>query len=251
MRNRRSRKTRTNKKSSLVRLALRTAFVSEVASPERRRALCIEPLEERRLLAWDMTLSANASFNVTQASAVGTTTFTASGAGANLNWQDVVNALGGGDNVVISSGSLGAETGNITDQSGAQLLGIPSGLSLTFQSGSGAGLVGDISLIGINLQGSNQSMVIDAHHNVSISPFGQLAAGTTATPAPLANLQITAGGAIGSSGNDITFDADNLATDTSSNNGDQYLKSLSAVSLSTANALNAGSGTITLDGGDI
>ncbi|HWB13509.1 MAG TPA: DUF4214 domain-containing protein [Pirellulales bacterium] len=162
---------------------------------ERRNLLSIQGLEERVVLAWDMTLSVAATVNVSSNTAGGTTTFTATDTGANLSWQDVDNALSAGDNVVINSGSTGTEAGNITDTTGAQLSFAPANLSVTIASGSGAGLVGNISIENLNLAGTNSSAVLDAAGDVST---GLLSGGTFGSPVPLASASITAGGSISS-----------------------------------------------------
>src|SRR5262249_20460421 len=70
------------------------------------------------------------------------------------------------------------------------------------------------------------------------------------TDLTVATLSITAGGSIGSAGvGDINFQANNLTTDTSAGSGSQFLNASGTTQLGTANALNAGMGTITLTGG--
>src|SRR4030095_14982091 len=115
-------------------------------APESRIA-SIEPLEARISPAFTLTLSFDTSVGVSSSSAGGTTTFTATASGANLSWLDIAIAMAGGANVVVKSGDTGTEAGNITDL-------IPSnksisnavGTSLTFESGTGPNLVGDITL---------------------------------------------------------------------------------------------------------
>lgn len=162
--------------------------------PRSRRLFNIQSLEERLVLAWNLTLVSGATepatANVAVATQDGTTSFTAIGTGANLKWGDVLNALSAGNDVVIDSGSTGQETGDITDLTGVQLHPLTTGnQTLTIESGTGTGLVGSITLEGVNLDGTNQSLVINAHHNVSV---GFLTGGTFASQSPLASVNITA-----------------------------------------------------------
>ncbi|HEY2344127.1 MAG TPA: hypothetical protein VGH90_13880, partial [Chthoniobacteraceae bacterium] len=157
---------------------------------ERFRAF-IEPLEARIAPAFTMALSSSATVGVSSALAGNTTTFTATATSANLSWADVESALGAGHNVVITSGSTGTEAGNIVaNPTGIDLSALPSGLTLTFQSGTGTGLVGNISLSALAFGGTNESVVIHATGSVTT---GLLSAGAQAAPAFLANVAITAG----------------------------------------------------------
>src|SRR5205085_723727 len=56
-------------------------------------------------------------------------------------------------------------------------------------------------------------------------------------------------GNIGSAASDFEVSVTNLNADTSSGNGDQFLQAVGTARLGISNALNAGSGTITLTGG--
>jgi|GEM_PF-4308298 len=160
------------------------------ASQVRHAAKCaIEALEDRTLLSWSMTLGTSPTINVSSSTAGITTTFTATATGANLDWSDVSTALASGQNVVVNSGSQGTEAGNITDLSGAQIGSLPAGLNLTFESGSGTGTVGNISIERLGLGGNNESISIEANGDVST---GILSSGSSQSPAPLASLSITA-----------------------------------------------------------
>src|SRR5688572_33420043 len=75
----------------------------------------IEPLEARIAPAFTLTLSFDASIGINSNVAGGTTTFTATASGANLSWLDIAIAMAGGSNVVVNTGSTGAEAGNIID----------------------------------------------------------------------------------------------------------------------------------------
>src|SRR6185437_6165267 len=138
------------------------------ATRVRHAAKCaIEALEDRTLLSWSMTLGTSPTISVSSSTAGATSTFTATATGANLNWSDVSTALATGQNVVVSSGSQGTEAGNITDLSGAQISSIPTGLNLKFESGSGTGTVGNISIERLSLGGNNESISIEANGDVS------------------------------------------------------------------------------------
>jgi fibronectin-binding autotransporter adhesin len=154
----------------------------------RRATGCVaEALEDRTLFAWNLTLGDRAgsapTSNVSSSTTAGTTTFTATGTGANLNLVDVEGALQGGNNVVITSGSTGTEPGDIDELVGDQLLGLPANLNLTIQSGRNVGL------LALYLQSSNGSVTIDAGGYVST---GVLGGGSQANPAPLASVTINA-----------------------------------------------------------
>jgi hypothetical protein len=141
-------------------------------------------LEDRTVPAFNMTLSFNATAGVNVATMAGTTTFTANAAGANVSWGDIQGQLAAGKNVVVDSGSTGTEAGNITDLVGIQMPGLAPGVSLTFQTGSGANLVGDVLIIGCFMESTNASFTITANRNIAV---GLIGAGTNMTPLPLAN----------------------------------------------------------------
>ena len=135
-----------------------------------RRAACVtmERLEGRVLFAYDATLSLGPTIGFTSSTSNGTTTFTASGPGANLSWADVAGQMAGGDNVVVSSGSGGTEAGNIADQAPTgTAIDNAAGTTLTLESGSGANLVGNISLGSATLNGANSSVIISASGSIS------------------------------------------------------------------------------------
>ncbi len=63
------------------------------------------------------------------------------------------------------------------------------------------------------------------------------------------NLNITAPTGIGFNGQPLTLDVTTLTTNSSGANGDQFLDDAGTAQLASADALNAGSGTVELDGG--
>ncbi|HEX5242159.1 MAG TPA: hypothetical protein VFW23_02770, partial [Tepidisphaeraceae bacterium] len=154
----------------------------------RAARCCAECLEGRILFAWNMGLSTNADFGVSSSTASGTTTFIATATGANLSWNSIQSALQAGNSVIVSSGSTGAEAGNITDRSGAQLSFSGTNLYLALLSGTGTGLVGNISVEEIRMSGVRSSIVLAANGNVST---GLLSGGTNASPAALSSVIVT------------------------------------------------------------
>ncbi|HEV3343894.1 MAG TPA: hypothetical protein VG125_26205, partial [Pirellulales bacterium] len=199
-----------------------------------RRLLNLEGLEERLVLAWDTTLSTAITSNVAAATVAGTTTFTATGTGANVNWADVNVQLLLGDNVVIDSGSTGSEAGDVTDTTGFTFAGVPSGLTLTLQSGTGLNLVGNISLGTLSLPGTNESIAIDAAGAATSSGAGAIS---------VSNLAINA-----ASGITTNVSVSNLsASNTTSGNIDVTQPALPAQGLTMGGAgvkNSAASGTI-------
>ncbi len=73
--------------------------------------------------------------------------------------------------------------------------------------------------------------------------------GDAGTDIIASDLSMTAGGDIGATGDAVSFNVDILVTDTSTSNGDQFLMEVDSVAVTTNNGLNAGAGTISLDGG--
>lgn len=169
-----------------------------------------ERLEERLVLSFDMTLSLAATAGVTRTVVVTTATYEATATGANVSWVDVGTDMAAGLDVVITSGITGTEAGNITDLTSNIALANAAGTSLTIQSGTGVGLVGNIALNSIRLNGANSSIIVNAANSINTgildsSGGGQLAsAALTATngavnggSAVAANLEITANTGIG------------------------------------------------------
>lgn len=103
----------------------------------------LEALEDRVVPAFDLSVSTGLTANVSVNTAAGVTTYTATGTGATVNNADIVAQLNLGNNVVISSGSTGAEAGTITVVNGVVYTGLGA-RSLTLISGTGASVVGDI-----------------------------------------------------------------------------------------------------------
>lgn len=162
-----------------------TSCVPRIPSVDSSRT-SIEPLEARIAPAFTLALSFDATVGVSSSSAGGTTTFTAAASGANLSWLDIAIAMASGANVVVNTGSLGDEAGNILDLIAVnKSLSNSNGTSLTFESGTGANLIGDISLGAVTLSGLNSSLVVDAQHNVHLNALGNVSN-------PLASVALTA-----------------------------------------------------------
>ena len=116
----------------------------------------------------------------------GLATISPFGSGANLNWQDVENEFLAGNNVLITTGTSGTEAGDIIDTGIFSFTSIPTGKTLTIQSGTGTGLVGNITLGNHSFAGSNESVVVTANGNLTTGGiFG--AVGST-----LASISLTA-----------------------------------------------------------
>src|SRR4051812_8583909 len=84
------------------------------AAARRSYRPLLERLENRELLAFDLTISPAATAAVSSSTASGTTTFTATATKANLSLSDIDTELQAGRDVVLDSGSTGAEAGNIS-----------------------------------------------------------------------------------------------------------------------------------------
>jgi hypothetical protein len=149
-------------------------------SASRKYRPAIELLEARIAPAFTLSLSFDATVGVSSSSAGGVTTFTATASGANLSWLDIAIAMAAGADVVVNTGSTGTEAGNILDLVGTnKTISNSSGTSLTFESGTGANLVGDINLGTITLSGANSLLVVDAHQNVLLNGVGSAATPVT------------------------------------------------------------------------
>jgi len=236
--------------------------------PLRRAARCaIEQLEERILFAWNMTLSNNALAGVSVTTVSGTTTFTATATGANVPWVNIRNALSAGNNVVVSAGTTGTETGDIADLTGAQLSFSTSNRTLTIQSAPvSKGIGGNITIKFITLSGPGSSIALSAGGTVST---GQLSGGTYASPTPLTSANVAAGKGsitvltspgpgpieattvtlnaslgIGTSTTVLPTAASNLSASTST--GAIYISNTGNVTLTGGSGIAAGSGTVAL-----
>src|SRR5262249_8223174 len=104
-------------------------------------------LEDRVTPAFNTIVNTLPTPGMPAATAAGTTTFTAIASGATADISDVAMEFGAGNNVIIDSGSTGTEAGNIDVTTAL----IGTGNTLTLRTGSGANLVGDITLNGFGL----------------------------------------------------------------------------------------------------
>ncbi len=191
----------------------------------------IEPLEARIAPAYTLSLSNNVSAGVGEVISNGVATFTAVAHGANLNWVDVGNAVSSGFSVVITSGGGGSEDGNITDTAATTVVSPMAGESVTIQSGTGAGLKGNISLMNLNFSWSNATATIAAHGDLSVanlnsnvpallsatlsSATGSIT-GTASNVINAASLQLSANTGIAGSGSALFTNASHLEATTTS-----------------------------------
>src|SRR5262245_10159446 len=92
-----------------------TPSPSRLAGRARPR---LEVLEDRLAPALNVTISSAPSVNLTLLDGPGVRAFTAIGPGANVNVADIRAALRGGLDVIVSTGTVGAEAGDIVWTSG-------------------------------------------------------------------------------------------------------------------------------------
>src|SRR4051812_18840668 len=87
--------------------------------PLRRFRPLFEGLENRELLAFNVSISTNPTANVSVTTTATTKTFTATGSGANVNASDITSAISPLNHlsVVIDTGSTGSQAGDITQSS--------------------------------------------------------------------------------------------------------------------------------------
>ncbi len=151
--------------------------VRGAASGRRSGAVRLEALEDRTLLAFDLTISTNPTANVTVVGGM----FTANATGANIDVADIQSALAGND-IDISSGAAGMEAGNITWNAGAALDFDGTGFHIiTLTSGTGMGLVGDITFAGTIADGvaggDGIALVLFATQHVAFDAPGSISTG--------------------------------------------------------------------------
>ncbi len=94
--------------------------------------------------------------------------------------------------------------------------------------------------VGNTLNAGANTLTVDSGSTIATTGTGLLHAGT---------LALQSDGAIGSAGTPLAIAAGTLTADSSAGNGAQFLSETGTVQLSAGNALNAGSGIITLDAG--
>ena len=123
--------------------------------------------------------------NVSSVSVLGTTTFTPTASGAFLNANDILTALNSG-NVTVNSGDAGTESGNIVIS--AALTG-PNGLNnaLTFASGTGVDLVGNITVNADLVAGAGGTLPLNIDATGTLSLNADLNSGPAAMALAAAN----------------------------------------------------------------
>ena len=170
------------------------------ASATRRKVLrrranhfrpLLEGLESRDLMAFNLTISAAATAGVATQTVSGTTTFVGNANGANVSLADIDNELAAGRNVAIDSGNSGTQAGNISTSGFASHVFPSGGGSLTIRTGTGANLVGDVTLAGLRL-GNSASLVVQADDDVTVTNV--TSAGTMTIIAPSGSISTTGSG---------------------------------------------------------
>ncbi len=139
-----------------------------------------------------------------------------------------------------------SQTGNIT-LSTATPATTAGASTAVVQSSSGAGqiILDDNSGSGTALNGNGGAVSLTAGTG-GIVEQGTNTTGIADIGGSASSVTLTSAGAIGTSSQPIQFNATNLSANSSANNSNQFLRALSPVTVS---SLNAGSGTITLQGG--
>ncbi len=138
----------------------------------------IERLEDRTLFAWDLTISAAPTFNVTIVNG----DFTANNTGANINVADLLTALNNDFNIVIRNGVTGAENGDITWNAGVlDFNGIGTGQSFEITADTSS-VIGDITLASDIFDGTpgadELNIVINARNRLVLSGSINVGSGT-------------------------------------------------------------------------
>ena len=139
------------------------------------------------------------------------------------------------------------QTGNITF-SNVTVANTAGASIVVLQSSTGAGgiILDDQSGTGASLNGNGGSVTLTA----GTGGVSGLATNTTANPDVTGSkVAVTSAGDVGSSTLPIIFQSSNLSIDTSANNNNEFISSAPTTQLSVPNALNAGTGTITLASG--
>jgi hypothetical protein len=189
----------------------------------------LEALEDRVVPAFNLTIGTGA----TTAVSVLNGTFTATGTGANINVADIRSALLAGQDVVISNGSSGAETGNIdwasTASTDLNLDGIGTrSLSIIADASSASGASIDFGPVLQDLDTSTADRL-----NLTLSGAGNGIVNLTGTTATPGDVSIT--------GTDIVSTAGVI--DTTSGTG--------KVSLTAGRSISLAGGAIRTSGGDV
>ena len=134
-----------------------------------------------------------ATTGVSSVTLAGTTTFSPTTTDAFLNVNDIASALGS-DNVVVTSGALGTEAGNIAISSD---LTTPGNVdhSLTFETGTGVNLVGNINVNG-NINpgaGAQLPLAFIATNNLVLNGTLNAGGATIALTASIGSISQTSG----------------------------------------------------------
>ncbi len=162
----------------------------------------------------------------------------------NMSILDDIVFFNGG-NVTFTTTTAGRQIDLGTNTSGA--LGLTSS-EINFVTTAGSLTIGDSSSGSITFSDSLTPIITTVNLVTGGSIVSTTSSGTDLTASAMS---ITAATGIGSSTNPLKFNVDNIGTDTRDSNGDQFLsESNLALLTSSTQSLQAGTGTITLAGGD-
>ncbi|VTS07656.1 autotransporter-associated beta strand repeat-containing protein [Tuwongella immobilis] len=236
---------------------LRRLWTRSVSEPQQSPSPLrpgLDVLEDRVTPAYNLILgSGSGSTNVTTTVSAGVTTFEATGPGAQLGLFVVFNALQTGD-VIITTGTGGSEAGNITSNIlGAEMNATPaSGSTISFRSGSGPNLVGNIELPQLTFSGGAVNLDVQAAGNVRF--VGSFNSSTT----PLATVTLSStNGSISTDSGATVFGTPLAATAKSGINITTQVSSLEAksatggITIQNTGNLTVGGVSASLSGVDI
>ncbi|HQR05717.1 MAG TPA: autotransporter-associated beta strand repeat-containing protein [Gemmatales bacterium] len=203
-------------------------------------------LEERITPAFNTSLSLAATANMSIVTAAGTTTFTATATGANVNMDDINTELAAGRNVVVDTGSTGAEGGNIaTSGLGSYAFTPVANHSLTLQTGTGVGLVGNITTVALSAN-TTTSFIAKANQNFSGGGLSFDSIDVRATTGSMTssgtlsgtNLFLKSATGIGTLGTPLQTQVTNLTANTTTSGAGIFITEADDLSLANVNAVN-------------
>ncbi len=194
-----------------------------------------EGLEDRTLLAFNLSISTLATTGVTSVVSGGNRTFTATADDANINVAEIQAEFVANLNVVISNGSMGGQPGNISWNSALDFNGFDGTQTLTINTDP-SGASASFTLLNVSISdsvagGEVLNIVINAHNGVLLSG---------------ANADVTTGD--GSFTVNADIDANGTGTFTSGDAGSAVSATSGAVSITAADVALTGTlaGTSTI-----
>jgi autotransporter-associated beta strand protein len=171
-------------------------------------------------------------------SAAGTVTLTNAGNSVSTTFAATsTGPISFTDGTGFSTGQVGSSAGFPATVNGVSTTANNASISLTAASGS------------LTVSAGNGSVSANGTGSVALaaaSSIGQTGSGTAVTGNALS---VAASGGIGTAAQPLTVNGTTLTANSSGSNGNQFLADTATVGLGTANALNAGNGTVTLTGG--